>query len=228
MGGRALRTFTGPRFTLDRLIHHHDRCRIAVVAVTPLHTHTVRPTTDNPDLPTRPSTQGSSTVTAGLRPATKRDGAYPGLKVRGLRPKISVKALATVADITLLAPKSAPIYTQQIAPTALEADKFYEDQTSAQIARMDANDTLYAFEASRDYNPEPDLEKIAAPMVAVNSADDYINPASLGIIDRDIKRVKNGRFVLLPATDQTRGHYTYILANIWEENLTAVLAESGH
>jgi homoserine O-acetyltransferase/O-succinyltransferase len=139
-----------------------------------------------------------------------------------------VKALATVADITLLAPKSAPIYLQQIAPTGPEADKFYEDQTSAQIARMDANDTLYAFEASRDYNPEPDLEKITAPMVAVNSADDYINPASLGIVDRDIKRVKNGRFVLLPATDQTRGHYTYILANIWEDNLTAVLAESGH
>ena len=126
-----------------------------------------------------------------------------------------VKALATVADITLLAPKSAPIYMQQIAPTGPEADKFYEDQTSTQIARMDANDTLYAFEASRDYNPEPDLEKITASMVAVNSADDSINPASLGIIDRDIKRVKNGRFVLLPATDQTRGHYTYILANIW-------------
>ena len=139
-----------------------------------------------------------------------------------------VRALATVADITLLAPKSAPIYMQQIAPTGPAADKFYEDQTSAQIAGMDANDTLYAFEASRDYDPEPDLEKITAPMVAVNSADDYINPASLGIIDRDIKRVKIGRFVLLPATDQTRGHYTYILANIWENNLTELLAESGH
>jgi homoserine O-acetyltransferase len=139
-----------------------------------------------------------------------------------------VKALATVADITLLAPKSAPIYMQQIAPTGPAADKFYEDQTSAQIAGMDANDTLYAFEASRDYNPEPDLEKITASMVAVNSADDAINPASLGIIDRDIKRVKNGRFVLLPATDQTRGHYTYILANLWENNLTELLAESGH
>jgi homoserine O-acetyltransferase len=139
-----------------------------------------------------------------------------------------VKALATVADITLLAPKSAPIYMQQIAPTGPAADKFYEDQTSAQIARMDANDTLYAFEASRDYNPEPDLGKITASMVAVNSADDYINPAGLGIIDRDIKRVKKGRFVLLPATDQTRGHYTYILANLWENNLTELLAESGH
>jgi homoserine O-acetyltransferase/O-succinyltransferase len=139
-----------------------------------------------------------------------------------------VRALATVADITLLAPKSAPLYMQQIAPTGPAADKFYEDQTSAQIAGMDANDTLYAFEASRDYNPEPDLEKITASMVAVNSADDYINPASLGIIDRDIKRVKNGRFVLLPATDQTRGHYTYILANLWENNLTELLAESQH
>lgn len=139
-----------------------------------------------------------------------------------------VKALTTIADITLLAPKSAPIYMQQIAPTGPAADKFYEDQTSAQIAEIDANDTLYEFEASGDYNPEPDLEKITASMVAVNSADDAINPASLGIIDRDIKRVKNGRFVLLPATDQTRGHFTYILANLWENNLTELLAESGH
>jgi homoserine O-acetyltransferase/O-succinyltransferase len=139
-----------------------------------------------------------------------------------------VKALATVADITLLAPKSAAIYMQQIGPNGPAADKFYEDQTSRQIAGMDANDTLYAFEASGDYNPEPDLEKITASMVAVNSADDYINPAGLGIIDRDIKCVKNGRFVLLPATDQTRGHYTYILANVWENNLTELLAKSGH
>jgi homoserine O-acetyltransferase len=90
-----------------------------------------------------------------------------------------VKALTTIADITLLAPKSAPIYMQQIAPTGPAADKFYEDQTSAQIAEIDANDTLYEFEASGDYNPEPDLEKITASMVAVNSADDAINPASL-------------------------------------------------
>jgi len=139
-----------------------------------------------------------------------------------------VKALTTVADITLLTSKSAPIYMQQIAPTGPAADKFYEDQTATQVAGMDANDTLYAFEASGDYNPEPDLEKITARMVAVNSADDYVNPASLGIIDRDIKRVKNGRFVLLPATDQTRGHFTYILANLWEKNLAELLAESGH
>jgi homoserine O-acetyltransferase len=93
---------------------------------------------------------------------------------------------------------------------------------------MDANDTLYAFEASRDYNPEPDLSKITAPMVAVNSADDYLNPPSLGIIDRDIKRVKNGRYVLVPASDQTRGHFTALQANLWESNLTDLLNQSEH
>jgi homoserine acetyltransferase len=77
---------------------------------------------------------------------------------------------------------------------------------SEQVASIDANDTLYAFEASRDYDPESDVSKITAPMVAVNSADDYLDPPSLGIIDRGIKRVKNGRYVLVPASDQTRGH----------------------
>jgi homoserine O-acetyltransferase/O-succinyltransferase len=139
-----------------------------------------------------------------------------------------VKALTTVADITLLAPKSAPIYMQQIAPTGPAADKFYEDQVSEQVASIDANDTLYAFEASRDYDPESDVSKITAPMVAVNSADDYLNPPSLGIIDRDIKRVKNGRYVLVPASDQTRGHFTVLQANLWESNLIDLLSQSEH
>jgi hypothetical protein len=95
-------------------------------------------------------------------------------KRRGVYKVQSCTTPSRLADITLLAPKSAPIYMQQIAPTGPAADKFYEDQTSAQIAGMDANDTLYAFESSRDYNPEPDLEKITASMIAINSADDYI------------------------------------------------------
>jgi homoserine O-acetyltransferase/O-succinyltransferase len=137
-----------------------------------------------------------------------------------------VKALTTVAGITLLAPKSAADYMQKIAPTGPAADKFYDDQVAEQVASIDANDTLYAFEASRDYNPEPDLSKITARMVAVNSADDYLNPPGLGIIDRDIKRVKNGRYVLVPASDQTRGHFTVLQASLWESNLTDLLSQS--
>ncbi|ORW72851.1 alpha/beta fold hydrolase [Mycobacterium saskatchewanense] len=138
-----------------------------------------------------------------------------------------MKALTTVADITMLAPKNAPVYLEHIAPTGPAADDYFEHQVSEQIATMDANDLLFAFEASADYNPEADLPKITAAMVAVNSADDYLNPPSLGIIDRDIKRVKNGRFVLVPASDRTRGHFTGLQAEFWSNEVADLLSQSG-
>ena len=91
---------------------------------------------------------------------------------------------------------------------------------------MDANDLLYQLDASREYNPAPKLETIKAPLVAINSADDVINPPELGIIEREIKRVKRGRFILLPITDQTRGHGTHTLPAIWQGYLKELLAES--
>jgi len=87
---------------------------------------------------------------------------------------------------------------------------------------------LYYFDASRNYNPEPQLEKITVPLTAVNSADDTINPPELGIIDRDIKRVKNGKFVLLPITDETRGHGTHSWPAIWQSYLKELLERSEH
>jgi len=90
----------------------------------------------------------------------------------------------------------------------------------------DANDLLYQFESSEDYNPEHDLEKITAPLTAVNSADDAINPPELGIDERLIKRVKNGQFILLPITDQTRGHGTHTIASIWKGYLEDLLKRS--
>ena len=81
----------------------------------------------------------------------------------------------------------------------------------------DANDLLYQVEASRDYNPGPDLEKIRAPLVAVNSADDLINPPELGILEREIKRVPRGRAVVLPTSPETRGHGTHTIAAIWKQ-----------
>ena len=91
----------------------------------------------------------------------------------------------------------------------------------------DANDMLYYFDASRNYNPEPNLEKITVPLTAINSADDVINPPELKIIDRDIQRVKNGKFILLPITDQTRGHGTHSLPAIWDNYLKELLERSG-
>jgi homoserine O-acetyltransferase len=81
-------------------------------------------------------------------------------------------------------------------------------------------------EASRFYNPAPQLDKIKAPLLAVNSADDEINPPELGIMEREIKKVKRGRFVLLPITEETRGHGTHSLPAIWGKYLAELLGES--
>ena len=89
-----------------------------------------------------------------------------------------------------------------------------------------ANDIIYEMEASRFYNPAPELDRIKAPLVAINSADDEINPPELGILEREIRKVKRGRFVLLPTTEQTRGHSTHSLPAIWGKYLAALLDES--
>jgi homoserine O-acetyltransferase len=137
-----------------------------------------------------------------------------------------VRAL-TAAENLLLLVGSAPLQWQKQAPTRVAADKFYEDRVKPAVARLDANDLLYQLDSSRDYNPSPELEKIKAPLLAVNSADDVINPPELGLIEREIKRVKRGRFILLPITDQTRGHGTHTLPAIWQGYLKELLDESA-
>jgi homoserine O-acetyltransferase len=132
----------------------------------------------------------------------------------------------TSAENLLLFVGSAPLFWQKQWPTRDAADKSYEDRVKAAVARLDANDLLYQLDASREYNPAPKLETIKAPLVAINSADDVINPPELGIIEREIKRVKRGRFILLPITDQTRGHGTHTLPAIWQGYLKELLAES--
>jgi homoserine O-acetyltransferase len=137
-----------------------------------------------------------------------------------------LRALVTAEDLLLLV-GSAPLYWQKQAPTREAADKFYQDRVKQAVARLDANDLLYQLDSSREYNPAPKLELIKAQLVAVNSADDFINPPELGIIEREIKRVKRGRFVLLPITDQTRGHGTHTIASIWQGYLKELLDESA-
>ena len=97
----------------------------------------------------------------------------------------------------------------------------------AGLATADANDTIYRYDASRDYDPSPKLESIKAPLLAVNSADDFVNPPEMGIMEREIKRVKHGRFVLLPVSDQTRGHTTHSIPVIWQRYLAELLTGSG-
>jgi homoserine O-acetyltransferase/O-succinyltransferase len=137
-----------------------------------------------------------------------------------------LRALTTAEDLLLLV-GSAPLFWQKQAPTREAADKFYEDRVKPAVTRLDANDLLYQIDCSREYNPEPKLESIKAPLVAINSADDFINPPELGIIEREIKRVKRGRFVMIPIGDQTRGHGTHTIASIWQGYLKTLLEESG-
>jgi homoserine O-acetyltransferase/O-succinyltransferase len=123
---------------------------------------------------------------------------------------------------------SAPVRMQEEEPTAAQADKFLEEYISRGLQSHDANDVLYAFDASRNYNPEPQLDKITAPLTAVNSADDTINPPELKILDKDIQRVKNGKYVLLPITPETRGHGTHTWPAIWKDHLAELLKRSEH
>ena len=121
---------------------------------------------------------------------------------------------------------SSPLQWQKQAPTQQAADAMFERMVKRYREIEDANDMLYAFDASRDYNPEPELEKITAPLTAVNSADDQVNPPELGIVEKLIKRVKRGKFVLLPITDQTRGHGTHSYPAVWGQYLTELLERS--
>jgi homoserine O-acetyltransferase/O-succinyltransferase len=84
---------------------------------------------------------------------------------------------------------------------------------------------LYAVESSRDYDPGRGLEKIRAPLLAINFADDLINPPELGILEREIKKVKNGRAIVIPASDATVGHGTHTKAVVWKEHLEKFMKE---
>jgi homoserine O-acetyltransferase len=118
---------------------------------------------------------------------------------------------------------SSPIADQKRLATRDAADKAVEEAEASFSSTHDANDVLYAIEASRDYDPSAELEKITAPVVFVNSADDFINPPELGIAEREIKRVKRGKFILIPASESTHGHGTHTWAVFWKKDLQALL-----
>jgi homoserine O-acetyltransferase len=119
---------------------------------------------------------------------------------------------------------SAPLVQHHDAPTRAAADSAITGWLDARVRSMDANDMLYAFDASRDYDPEPMLGRITAPVLAINSADDQVNPPELGLMERLMPRVAHGRYVLLPISPQTRGHGTHTVAAVWKEVFSAFLA----
>jgi homoserine O-acetyltransferase len=120
---------------------------------------------------------------------------------------------------------SNPAQRQKEAPTLAAADQLLDDYLARTLNHLDANDVLYALEASQDYDPGPGLSSIEAPLLAVNSADDLINPPELGILEGQIKLVKRGKAVIIPLSDRTRGHGTHTLAAVWNEYLAQLLAE---
>jgi homoserine O-acetyltransferase len=134
--------------------------------------------------------------------------------------------LREAAGLLILA-GSAPIQMQNTLATRDSVDRFLERSLATRMAALDANDLLYQVDASRNYDPSPGLERIQAPVVFVNSADDFINPPELGIAEREIRRVKRGRFVLLPASEQTRGHGSHTWAALWKHHLEGLLRETA-
>jgi homoserine O-acetyltransferase len=139
--------------------------------------------------------------------------------------KSQPSSLRTAAEMLWLM-SSNPVLRQKEAPTLAKTDEAL-DKFVEQILKVDdANDLLYALEASHDYDPGPNLGKIRAPLLAINSADDLINPPELGILEREIKRVPHGRAIVIPLSDKTRGHGSHTIAALWKAELSKLLKES--
>jgi len=138
------------------------------------------------------------------------------------------RAALQVAAYFLITAGSAPVRMQQEFPTRDAADRYLDETVKRIDSDLDANDVLYAVAASRNYNPSPKLDTIKAPVMFVNSADDFINPPELGIAEREIKKVKNGKFALLPTSSETHGHGTHTWAAVWQQYLKELLESSQH
>jgi homoserine O-acetyltransferase/O-succinyltransferase len=136
-----------------------------------------------------------------------------------------LQALRSAAGVLMIA-GSAPIQMQLSLSSRDSADEFLDTFLQRELDQLDANDLLYQYAASRDYDPESGLQKIKAPLTHVNSADDFVNPPELGIAERELGRVPGARFVLLPASDKTQGHGTHSWAALWQQYLAQLLQAS--
>jgi homoserine O-acetyltransferase len=144
-----------------------------------------------------------------------KDGDYAA-QPHGLRIALELLALQS----------SNPVERQKEAPSRDRADAVLKEYVDRSLKTADANDILYAVESSRDYDPAPGLGKIKAPLLAINFADDLINPPELGILEREIKKVKRGKAIVVPRGEKTRGHGTHTLAAVWKEHLVELLKET--
>ena len=157
------------------------------------------------------------TIEAIERDPAWRGGDYASEPVAGLK----------AAEDFLVIAGSAPLPMQIAYPTAAKADAYLAKAEAGAATGVDANDLIYAVDASRDYDPHAGLERITAPLTWVNSGDDFINPPELGLPQQDVKRIAHGRFVLIAAGPDTHGHGTHTWAALWQDDLQALLARSG-
>jgi len=142
-----------------------------------------------------------------------KGGDYTSPPLHGLR--------AAMGDLFIMT--SAPLVQMKQAPTREKADSMILAYIERQAHAFDANDVIYQFDASRLYDPSPKLETIVAPVLAINSADDFVNPPELGVVEKLMPRVKHGRFVLIPISDKTRGHGTHSVPAVWHDYLAEFL-----
>lgn len=144
-------------------------------------------------------------------------GNYQTQPVLGLRTAVSLLQVAGFA----------PLHLQKQYPAREAADSYIIERIETDLSRRDANDLIYQLDASRTYDPSKDLEKITAHVTWVNSSDDFINPWDYGVAEQFAARMKNGRYVLIKATDDTRGHSTHTWAKFWKDELVDLLNRSG-
>jgi homoserine O-acetyltransferase/O-succinyltransferase len=145
-----------------------------------------------------------------------KNGDYTTEPIEGLRGANDLIAIAG----------SAPLWIQKNYPTRALAEAYADRTLDRLIAHMDANDFLYYVNASRNYNPEPKLSAITAPVLWINSADDFINPPELGIAEKLVTRMPHAKFILIPISDATRGHGTHTQAAVWNDYLIEFLRKT--
>lgn len=143
-------------------------------------------------------------------------GNYASEPVLGLRTAVSLLQVAGFAPLTL----------QKDYGTRDKADAYIVDRIAKDIPTRDANDLIYQLESSRNYDPSAGLERITTPMTWINSSDDFINPWDYGIAEKAAARLPNGKYILIKATDDTRGHGTHTWAKFWKQDLIDLLART--
>ena len=155
----------------------------------------------------------SSTPSATIR--NGKDGEYVS----------QPQSLRTALEL-LYFMSSNPVLRFKESPSRAAADQVLDKYVADKWKEHDANDVLYALEASHDYDPAPGLDKIEAPLLAINFADDLINPPELGVLEREIKRVPHGTALVIPCGENSAGHGTHTVATVWKDHLVTFLEQS--